>query len=120
MNKNCINYPEKERKLWQRPSSEFEQEIALKSVKANEVVALLDTQAIFDSLLKMPYPTTQAGVIQKLISEKFIQQSNGHFHITNLGALLFAKDLNKFELLARKAIRVVKYKGKGKFEQKIG
>ena len=110
------NYPEKERKLWQRPSSEFEQEIALKSVKADEVVALLDTQAIFDSLLKMPYPTTQAGVIQKLISEKFIQQSNGHFHITNLGALLFAKDLNKFELLARKAIRVVKYKGKGKFE----
>ena len=110
------NYPEKERKLWQRPSSEFEQEIALKSVSAGDVVALLDTQAIFDFLLKIPYPTNQGGVIEKLLSEKFIQQSNGHFHITNLGALLFAKDLNKFDNLSRKAVRVIKYVGKGKFE----
>ena len=110
------DYPEKERKLWQRPSSEFEQEFTLQSVKAADVVALLDTQAIFDLLLKIPYPTTQEGVIEKLLAEKFIQQSNGHYHITNLGALLFAKDLNKFDNLSRKAIRVVKYKGKGKFE----
>jgi ATP-dependent DNA helicase RecG len=110
------NHPEKERKLWQRPSSEFEQEAALRSVSASDVVALLDTQAVFDLLLKMPYPTTQEGVIEKLISEKFIEQSNGHFHITNLGAMLFAKDLNRFEGLSRKAIRVVRYKGKGKFE----
>ena len=42
------NYPEKERKLWQRPSSEFEQEVALRSVSASDVVALLDTQSVFD------------------------------------------------------------------------
>lgn len=114
--KSLKDYPEKERKLWQRPSSEFEQEFALQSVKSADVVALLDTQAIFDLLLKIPYPTTQVGVIDKLLAEKFIQQSNGHYHITNLGALLFAKDLNKFDNLSRKAVRVVKYKGKGKFE----
>ena len=110
------DYPEKERKLWQKPSSEFEKEYALRDVKAADVVALLDTQSIFDTLLKIPYPTTQKGVIEKLLAEKFIEQSNGHFHITNLGALLFAKDLNQFEHLARKAVRIIKYKGKGKFE----
>ncbi len=108
------DFPEKERKLWQRPSSEFEREVALKNVSAADVVALLDTQSIFDLLLKLPYPTSQNGVIEKLITEKFITKNNGHYNITNLGALLFAKDINHFDTIARKAIRVVKYKGTGK------
>ncbi|MCU0444873.1 MAG: putative DNA binding domain-containing protein [Microscillaceae bacterium] len=107
-------FPEKERKLWQKPSIEFELESAMMGVSAAEIVALLDTQSIFDLLLKIPYPTNQAGVIQKLLDEKFIVQANGYFHITNLGAILFAKDLSKFENLARKVARVIKYKGKGK------
>ena len=43
------------------------------------------------------------GIIQK--------QDNGLYSITNLGAILFAKDLNEFARLGRKAMRVVKYKG---------
>jgi ATP-dependent DNA helicase RecG len=109
------DYPEKERKLWQPPSSEFEEEYAIRSVSAADVVAYLDTQSVFDLLLKIPYPTTQSGVLAKLISEKLIEKSNGHFHITNLGAILFAKDLSRFDNLARKSVRVVKYKGVGKF-----
>jgi ATP-dependent DNA helicase RecG len=107
------DFPDKERKLWQRPSSEYELEYALQNVSAADVVALLDTQTVFDVLLKIPYPTTQSGVIAKMIDEKLIVRSNGHFHITNLGALLFAKDLRKFSF-ERKAPRVIKYKGKGK------
>jgi ATP-dependent DNA helicase RecG len=84
---------------------------ALEYVTPSEVVALLDTQAVFDLLLKQPYPTTQAGVLERLQAEKLIRRSNGHYLITNLGALLFAKDLNAFEGLARKAARVIKYKG---------
>ena len=38
-------------------------------------------------------------------------QDNGLYSITNLGALLFAKDLNEFARLGRKAMRVVQYKG---------
>ena len=106
-------FPEKERKLWQKPSSEYELEYAKQQVTSADVVALLDTQSIFDLLLKIPYPTTQQGVIEKLIDEKLVVRSNGHYHITNLGALLFAKDLSKFGL-ERKAPRVIKYKGKGK------
>lgn len=63
------DYPEKERKLWQKSSSDFEQEFAMRSVKAADVVAFLDTQSIFGLLLKIPYPTNQNGVIEKLISE---------------------------------------------------
>jgi len=111
--KQLREFPEKERKLWQKPSSEYELEYAKQQVTAAEVVALLDTQSIFDLLLKIPYPTTQQGVIEKLIDEKLVVRSNGHYHITNLGALLFAKDFNNFDL-TRKAPRVIKYKGKGK------
>ena len=106
-------YPEKERKLWQKPSAEYELEFALQNVSEADVIALLDTQTIFDGLLKTPYPTTQASVIEKMIAEKLVIRSNGHYHITNLGALLFAKDLRQFDM-ERKAPRVIKYKGKGK------
>lgn len=106
-------FPDKERKLWQKTASEYELEYAKEKVSASEIIALLDTQSFFDLLLKIPYPTTQEGVIEKLIDEKLLVRSNGHFHVTNLGALLFAKDLRKFGL-ERKAPRIIKYKGKGK------
>lgn len=108
------DFPEKERKLWQRSASEFEREPALKNQSGADVVALLDTQAFFDLMLKMPYPTTQAGVLERLLEEKMIVKSNGHYHISNLGALLFAKDMRQFDTIARKAIRVVQYEGNGK------
>jgi ATP-dependent DNA helicase RecG len=111
--RNLKDFPEKEQKLWEKPTADFELEIAKYKVSAADVVALLDTQSVFDTLLKMPYPTTQKGVLDKMIEEKLIERSNGHYNITNLGALLFAKNLNQFDL-ERKAPRVVKYKGKSK------
>ena len=107
-------FPEKERKLWERPATDFEREPALKNVSANDVIALLDTQAFCDLLLKMPYPGTQSGVLDRLLDEKLIVRSNGHFHISNLGALLFAKNIRDFETVARKAVRVVQYEGNNK------
>jgi ATP-dependent DNA helicase RecG len=110
------DFPEKERKLWDRPSTEFEYEPALKNVSPSDVVSLLDTHAIFELLLKIPYPTTQEIMLDRLLDEKLIVKSNGHFHISNLGALLFAKNINKFETVARKALRVVQYEGVNKIK----
>ena len=107
------DFPEKEQKLWQKPATDYELEYAKRAVSAAEVVALLDTQMVFDDLLKMPYPTNQKGVLSKLEEAQLVVKSNGHFHITNLGALLFAKDLNAFDL-GNKAVRVIKYKGNNK------
>lgn len=55
-------------------------------------------------------------MILKFISEKFVKKQGAKYHITNLGAILFAKNINQFDGLARKAIRVVVYNGKNKVE----
>jgi ATP-dependent DNA helicase RecG len=50
-------FPEKERKLWQKSGTDYELEYSKRAVSA-EVVALPDTQSVFDLLLQIPYPTT--------------------------------------------------------------
>ncbi len=106
-------FPELELKLWQKPIGGFELQYAKQDLSAADVLALLDTHAVFELLLKIPYPTTQAGVFDKLLTEKLVVSDHGRYHLTYLGALLFAKNLQKLEL-GRKAPRVTKYKGKEK------
>ena len=114
--RKLIEFPEKERKIWKKePEKPFEKEIAVENVSAADVIRLLDTQYYF-SLMKLPYPTNQEGVIEKLVSEKLMQANGTRYSITNLGALLFAKDLNEFAGIGRKAIRVIVYKGKNKLD----
>ncbi len=112
--KKLSNYPEKEAKIWRNvPKMTFEEGIAKRSVPAAEVLSLLSTERYFD-LLKLPYPTTRKSVLDKFSSEKYIVQVGANWDITNLGAMLFAKDLSEFDGLNRKAIRVITYKGKSK------
>lgn len=110
------DFPEKEKKIWAKgPKQLFEKAIALHVEAAADVVRLLDTQRYFD-LLKIPYPTTQNGVIEKFLNEKFIKANDTGYFITNLGALLFAKNIEDFETVTRKAPRVIQYDGKGKIK----
>ena len=68
-------------------------------------------------MTKQSLPDNREGIIQRLLSEKLIVKKPGNrFDITNLGGILFAKDLRTFERLSRKAIRVVIYKGKNRVE----
>ena len=72
---------------------------------------MLQVDAYF-TLLKIPQPAEKEAVVHYLNEDEIIQkQDNGLCSITNLGALLFAKDLNEFARLGRKAMRVVQYKG---------
>lgn len=81
-----------------------------------EVIALLDTQTYFE-LLKIPYPTSRDAVLERLRSEDLIKQTAQGWTITNLAAILLAKKLNAFSFaLARKAPRVVLYKGVNKLQ----
>lgn len=110
------DFPEKERKIWLAGNLQpFESRIARQVHSFDDVMALLDTQSYFD-LLNLPYPKTQEGVAEKLVNEKLVNQTLTGYEITNLGALLFAKDLSKFESLKRKSVRVIQYKGKSKME----
>lgn len=80
-----------------------------------DVIALLNTQIYFD-LLEIAYPSRSESVIEKFEAESLIRKSGQGWAITNLGAILFAKDLEDFGLLRRKGARVVVYDGVGKIE----
>ena len=93
-------------------------ETARLGVTSDEVIKLLDTQGYFD-LLKLPYPAQREGVLEKFLSERLIRSEDGHWEITNLGAILFAKDIREFDNLSRKAARVIVYEGKGKIKTRL-
>jgi len=82
----------------------------------DDVIALLDTQKYFE-LLKNPYPTSRDAVLERLQSEDLIKRTVQGWIITNLAAILLAKKLDAFSFpLARKAPRVVIYKGIDKLQ----
>jgi ATP-dependent DNA helicase RecG len=109
-------FPEKESKIWNKKDNvKFELQLAKENIDADSVVSLLDTQVYFD-LLKLPYPSNRKGVIDKFISENLIVKKTTKFSITNLGAILFSKNLEDFPDLKRKSIRVIVYKHNNKIE----
>lgn len=89
-----------------------------KGADGQQVVDLLDTQTFFE-LLKLPYPSTREGVLDRLVSEHLIDRDDGRYSIRRCGGLLLAKRLSNFPDLARKAPRVVVYTGKNKLETRI-
>jgi predicted HTH transcriptional regulator len=109
------DFPEKERELWTLFSLEpFEKGTALECVTADVVITNINYPAYFD-LTKQSLPDNRDGILQRLISERLIvKKLDNLFDITNLGGILFAKDLRTFERLSRKAIRVVIYKDKNR------
>jgi predicted HTH transcriptional regulator len=108
------DFPEKEKKIWTKTTKQaFEKGIALNVESSSDIIALLDTQCYFD-LLKIAYPSTREAVIEKFVNEKFVKNTSSGYAITNLGALLFAKDIKGFDTVKRKAVRVIQYAGKNK------
>ena len=112
--RNLTEFPDKEAKIWRKKAKPFEQEIAKDNLKASDVIQLLSTETYFD-LMKLPYPSNQAGVIEKFIAENLIVKSQG-YAITNLGAILFAKGLPECETVESNLVRVIVYKGKNKVD----
>ncbi len=79
-----------------------------------EVITLLEYDKILE-LLKKPVPSNIEEIIKWLADEKMIDDVDGKgYYITNFGAIAAAKDLNKFDGLTRKAVRLIKYEGKNK------
>jgi len=52
--------------------------------------------------------------LERLESEGIILRDGGTYSITNLGQVLFARNLARFEDIGRKAARVISYEGTGK------
>lgn len=106
------------RRIFAEGGPDWLEENSKQGLDGQQVVELLDTQTFFE-LLKLPYPTEQAGVLDRLVKERLIDSPDGSFAIRRIGALLLAKKLADFEELARKAPRVVVYTGTSKLETKL-
>jgi ATP-dependent DNA helicase RecG len=81
---------------------------------ASDVIRLLDTEA-YHKMLDIPYPF-RGAVLQRFAMDRLIVAVGEGYSITNLGAILFAKRLDEFEGLARKAPRVIVYDGSNKLK----
>lgn len=113
--KKLKDFPEKERQLWRSfDQTAFEEQHAVENTTAENVLKLLDYPAYFD-LLDLTLPENREGILARLSDDGMTQRSqNGQWNITNLGAILFAKNLGDFKHLKRKSVRVIVYDGSSK------
>lgn len=106
------------RRIFAEGEPDWLEEPATQNIDAQGVIDLLDTQTFFE-LLKLPYPTERAGVVDRLVQERLVDEQGGRYSIRRLGVLLLAKRLEGFVDLSRKAPRVVVYPGISKLETKL-
>ncbi|MBP9727962.1 MAG: putative DNA binding domain-containing protein [Candidatus Moranbacteria bacterium] len=93
----------------------FEDGIAKTSLSSEDVLKIIDFSSYFD-LTGRPMPDGNDAILDVLCSEKLTRKNGNTFDITNLGAILFAKDIEQFEGLNRKAVRVIIYGGKDRLK----
>ncbi len=113
--KKLGTFPEKERALWRIfDQTAFEDGIAAEHRDDATVLKLLDYPAYFN-LLNVPLPEDRNGILSALAADNLIKPCEaGGWNVTNLGAVLFAKNLGSFPRLKRKAVRVIQYSGTGR------
>jgi predicted HTH transcriptional regulator len=109
--------PDRERELWRVfDKTPFERGIAIDRVEVDGVLRLLDYPAYFD-LLERSLPADRDSILAALSDDGLIERCQaGGWNITNLGAVLFAKRLDDFAGLRRKAARVIQYRGTSRVE----
>lgn len=115
--KKLREFAEKERALWRVfDKTPFEQQAATENSSVEHVLQLLDYPAYFD-LTQQPLPEGRDGILAALQADKLISKTaSGLWQISNLGAILFAKKLQNFQHLNRKAVRLILYRGSSRVE----
>lgn len=115
--KKLNDYPQVQAKLWDKlRTTNFEENIAIKDLTLQETLNLIEYPTYF-ALSNLQIPSDNEKIAHYLLEEAIIEkQDNALYSITNLGAILFAKRLDNFPRLSRKAIRAVQYNGNNKLE----
>jgi len=103
--KKLKEYPEKERALWKLFNDyKFETEVAKPELTGSEALKLLDYPKYFE-LIELPLSEHKKGILERLEKENIIKsERENNYSITNLGAILFSKNLDDFPRLKRKAL----------------
>jgi ATP-dependent DNA helicase RecG len=109
------DFPQHERSIWLMTGRrKFENAIALSNQSAANVLQKLNSEPMYE-LTGLPRPRGEEEVLRKMIDRGFvIDNLDGHFDITNLGAILLANDVTTFPSISRKSVRIIKYAGKDK------
>lgn len=114
--KKLRDFPERERSIWLIASRfVFERGVAIANSSADHLWENFEITALLNLLGKPSL--TRAGTLEYLCEEGLIiDDMQGGYDVTNLCALLCAKDISKYPTIAPKAPRVVTYKGKSKLD----
>ena len=110
--KRLHDHPEKERELWRVfEQTPFEKGVAKAGISSDDVLSLLDYPNYF-RLMKQPLPDNRAAILERLVKEHILMPAPGkRYDVSNVGAILFANNLQDFDRLSRKALRVIIYRG---------
>lgn len=108
-------HPAYEQRLWSLLLREpVDQSVILSNLADEHVLHLLDTDGYF-RLFGQQQPRHGDGILNRLRQHRLInQQQDGTWDIRTQAALLFARNLDDFHHLGRKAVRVVQYAGENR------
>lgn len=103
---------EHQRALWMATGRRrFESAVALPHQSKEDVLSNLDVEGYYN-LANDNKPKDTNEIIRTFMMLDFIKEDwEGGFDITNLGAILFARDLDSIPSVSGKTVRVVKYSG---------
>jgi len=113
--KELKDFPEHEKALWLATGRRrFEGAIALPHQTAEQVLEKLDIDAYY-KLAHEEKPQRFDEIIRRLSLLGLLKEDmEGGYDITNLGAILFARDIGTFPSVATKSVRVIRYVGRDK------
>ena len=110
--KGLDEFPEKEAVIWDRRIS-FEKRAAKENISEAEVMTLLDYENYF-RLSGAVKPGGEHEIVQILLHAGFVFKRGGRLNISNMGAILLARNLADFRNLSDKGIRIITYRGVNK------
>lgn len=96
-----------------QPTVSFERGIAWANASVSHIKELLDWEEFF-AIFNYPPPLDAQGIVARFIQDKVVIREHGNLHISNLGAVLFARDLRQFDHLEHKRLRIIFYEGTGR------
>ncbi|MFZ1772426.1 MAG: RNA-binding domain-containing protein [Rhizobiaceae bacterium] len=109
-------FPEKERALWALTSRQsFELGIAESHLDQDEISEMFHFQKI--SEIYYPHVKQLPAAIEQMLADGLLYDDlQGGYDITNLMAILAAKNINDHKTIENKSPRVIVYKGRNKVE----
>ena len=88
----------------------FEEQLALEGQKVTDIFKLINYRKLFE-LLDKTVPKSSESILKSLEEYNLCTHSNNQWNITNLGAILFANDIENFPGLKERSVIVRKYAG---------